>query len=152
MYGPRDLLFLPSLLEAAGSGKLRIFGDGENLISFCHVDNYCHGLICGYEALYEGSPALGTVFKIRYSIFWFGFFKNHAAGKYYVITDGPPIKLWHVLNQAVVAMGFADLFSKFKLPGWFIMALAFLALWIGNFYATITGKNTGIQQMQLRGK
>ena len=40
VYGPRDSLFLPSLLETAGSGKLRIFGNGENLISFCHVDNY----------------------------------------------------------------------------------------------------------------
>ena len=59
VYGPRDGLFLPNLLEAAGSGKLHIFGSGENKISFCHVDNYCHGLILGYEALYPGSPALG---------------------------------------------------------------------------------------------
>lgn len=44
-----------------GSGKLRIFGEGENRISFCHVDNYCHGLLCGYEALYPGSPALGII-------------------------------------------------------------------------------------------
>ena len=59
VYGPRDGLFLPNLLETAGSGKLHIFGSGENKISFCHVDNYCHGLILGYEALYPGSPALG---------------------------------------------------------------------------------------------
>jgi hypothetical protein len=36
VYGPRDGLFLPSLLMVAGSGKLRIFGAGENSISFCH--------------------------------------------------------------------------------------------------------------------
>ena len=40
-------------------GKLRVFGNGENKISFCHVDNYCHGLILGAKALYPGSPALG---------------------------------------------------------------------------------------------
>jgi nucleoside-diphosphate-sugar epimerase len=61
VYGPRDCLFLPNLLEAAGSGKLRIFGNGKNNISFCHVDNYCHGLILGSEALYPGSKALGKI-------------------------------------------------------------------------------------------
>lgn len=53
------MLMLPSLLQTAGSGKLRVFGNGENIISFCHVDNYCHGLILGAKALYPGSPALG---------------------------------------------------------------------------------------------
>ena len=65
VYGPRDVLTLPSLLEAAGSGKLRIFGDGEIKISWCHVDNYCHGLILGGEALYPGSPALGKYYVVR---------------------------------------------------------------------------------------
>jgi len=55
VYGPRDGLFLPSLLQTAATGKLRIFGSGDNLISFCHVDNYCHGLILGGEALYPGN-------------------------------------------------------------------------------------------------
>lgn len=62
-----------------------------------------------------------------------------AAGKFYVITDGPPIKFWHVLNQAAVALGFADLFAKFKLPTWFMMTIAYLALWVGNFYAAVSG-------------
>jgi nucleoside-diphosphate-sugar epimerase len=118
VYGPRDALFLPSLLDAAASGSLRIFGDGENLISFCHVDNYCHGLILGYEALYEGSPALG---------------------KYYVVTDGKPVKIWHVLDECFVALGIASLFSKFKIPTWLIMGLAYLAVWLGNLFATVTG-------------
>ena len=59
VYGPRDALFLPSLLATAASGKLRIFGNGQNRISFCHVDNYCHGLILGALSLYPGSPSLG---------------------------------------------------------------------------------------------
>jgi nucleoside-diphosphate-sugar epimerase len=118
VYGPRDGLFLPSLLDTAASGKLRVFGNGENLISFCHVDNYCHGLILGYEALYEGSPALG---------------------KYYVVTDGPPIKFWRVLDQAIIAMGFVSIFSKMKLPTWLMMGLAYITVFIGNLYASITG-------------
>ena len=37
LYGPYDSLFLPKILEAAGSGKLRIFGTGQNKISLCHI-------------------------------------------------------------------------------------------------------------------
>mmetsp|Transcript_28835 Transcript_28835/g.63999 ORF Transcript_28835/g.63999 Transcript_28835/m.63999 type:complete len:272 (+) Transcript_28835:63-878(+) len=81
VYGPKDGLFLPSLLQVAGSGKLRIFGPGHNLISFCHVDNYCHGLILGAEALYPASPALG---------------------RFYVITDGPAVKFWKVFNPRLL--------------------------------------------------
>lgn len=60
-------------------------------------------------------------------------------GKYYVITDGPPQYFWKVLDEAVVAMGFTSLFSKFKIPGWLIMGLAHIALFAGNIYAFLTG-------------
>lgn len=118
VYGPRDGLFLPSLLQTAGSGKLRIFGDGKNRISFCHVDNYCHGLILGAQALYPNSPALG---------------------KFYVITDGPPVQFWKALDQAVVGMGFVSLWSKFKLPTWFMMLLAYICVFVGNLYSIVSG-------------
>ena len=118
VYGPRDALFLPSLLSTAATGRLRVFGNGENLISFCHVDNYCHGLILGEEALYPNSPALG---------------------KFYIITDGPEQKFWKVLDQAVVAMGFVSLFSKMKLPTWFMMALAYIVVFVGDAYSFVSG-------------
>lgn len=117
VYGPRDGLFLPSLLMTAATGKLRIFGDGMIRISFCHVDNYCHGLILGSEALYPGSPALG---------------------KFYVITDGPAIYFWKVLDQAIVAMGFDSIWKKMKLPTLFMMVLSYIVLYVGNFYAYVT--------------
>jgi nucleoside-diphosphate-sugar epimerase len=129
VYGPKDALFLPSLLETAASGKLRIFGDGTNKISFCHVDNYCHGLILGYEALHEGSPALG---------------------KFYVVTDGPAIQFWKVLDQAVVAMGFTSLWSKFKLPAWLMMGLAYIVLFVGNLYAAVSGTPKHIVNFHLK--
>ena len=59
VYGPRDMLFLHNFLVARK--KLRIIGTGKNKISMTHVDNYCHGLILGEQALYPGSPALGKV-------------------------------------------------------------------------------------------
>jgi len=129
VYGPKDGLFLPNLLTVAGSGKLRIFGNGENVISFCHVDNYCHGLILGGEALYEGSPALG---------------------KFYIVTDGPGIKFWHVLDEAVIAMGFTSLFSKMKLPTWFMMFLAHVVVVVGNLWSALTGTPKHIVNYKLK--
>ena len=110
IYGPHDSLFLPNLLETAGNGRLRIFGKGRNQISVCYVDNYAHGLLCGADALYKDSPALG---------------------KFYIITDGEPQYFWEMLNSAVVAMGFTDLHSKWHLPVWLLYGVAYVANVIG---------------------
>ena len=110
VYGPHDPLFLPALLETAGSGKLRIFGKGLNKISVCYVDNYCHGLICGADVLEKDSPALG---------------------KFYIITDGPEQYFWQILNKAIVAMGFRDLNTKFHLPTGFLMTIAYACNVVG---------------------
>ena len=115
LYGKYDGLFLPKLLEAAGSGKLRIFGKGENKISLCHIDNYSHGLLCGADALYKGSPALA---------------------RFYFITDDGPREFWKILNDAVVAMGFTDLYSKMHLP----VLLLYTVAYICNLLTLLTGK------------
>lgn len=115
LYGAHDSLFLPKLLEAAGSGKLRIFGKGTNKISLCHIDNYSHGLLCGADALYKDSPALA---------------------KFYVITDDGPQYFWKIINQAIVAMGFVDIETKIHLPVWLLFAVAYFC----NFLTLLTGK------------
>jgi nucleoside-diphosphate-sugar epimerase len=115
VYGPRDALFLPNLLHAAKTGKLRIFGRGENDVSFTHVDNYCHALILGHDALHKGSPALG---------------------KFYIATDGGSQKFWAVIDNAVVAMGYPSLTGKLHLP----VALLMLAAYICNAIGYLTGK------------
>ena len=53
VYGPRDTLYLPNFMETAATGKLRVFGNGQNKVCFTYVDNYCHGLILGERALYQ---------------------------------------------------------------------------------------------------
>eukprot|EP00534_Pseudo-nitzschia_fraudulenta_P017687 CAMPEP_0201268498 /NCGR_PEP_ID=MMETSP0853-20130426/29217_1 /ASSEMBLY_ACC=CAM_ASM_000640 /TAXON_ID=183588 /ORGANISM="Pseudo-nitzschia fraudulenta, Strain WWA7" /LENGTH=362 /DNA_ID=CAMNT_0047574165 /DNA_START=12 /DNA_END=1097 /DNA_ORIENTATION=+ len=125
LYGEHDSLFLPKLLEAAGSGKLRIFGKGENKISLCHVDNYSHGLLCGADALYQNSPALA---------------------KFYIITDDEPQFFWKVLNQAIVAMGFVDLKTKIHLPVW----LLFTAAYFCKFLTLLTGKTFKLTPFTVR--
>uniref|UniRef100_A0A7R9U132 3-beta hydroxysteroid dehydrogenase/isomerase domain-containing protein n=1 Tax=Pinguiococcus pyrenoidosus TaxID=172671 RepID=A0A7R9U132_9STRA len=107
VYGPRDSLFLPSLLETAGYGQLRIFGKGGNRISFTHVDNYCHALLLGERYLYPGSPVLG---------------------KFYIATDDDSYDFWAVLDEAVKAMGYTPLASKWHLPVWLLMMVAYISV------------------------
>ncbi len=118
VYGPRDPLFLPSILEAARGGKLRVFGDGKNKISFTHVDNYCHGLILGAEALHEGSAALG---------------------KFYVCTDKEPQLLWDALEDAVTGVGLPSLKAKRALPPWLMMGAARATMGLGQVMSKATG-------------
>jgi nucleoside-diphosphate-sugar epimerase len=110
VYGPRNNLFLPNLLEAAMSGKLRVFGDGENRIGFTHVDNYCLGLIIAERALYPDSPALGRFYIVTDG-------KTHPNGEQYLM-------FWRELDVAVRAMGFVSLWDKARLPRGMLMCLA----------------------------
>jgi nucleoside-diphosphate-sugar epimerase len=125
IYGPYDNLFLPNLLETAGNGRLRIFGSGRSIISVCYVDNYAHGLMCGADALYKNSPALG---------------------KFYIITDGKPVKFWEFINQAIVAMGFVDLTTKWHLPVWLLYAVAYVA----NVIGAMIGKKFKLNPFNVR--
>ena len=102
VYGPRDVLTLPSLLETAGSGKLRVFGDGENMISWCHVDNYCHGLILGAEALYPGSPALGKYYVVRFPRVAFLFSFGPLRTPFKNLPPPPPPAPGHGRHTAVL--------------------------------------------------
>ena len=108
VYGPRDQLFLANFLKAGK--KLRVFGKGRNKISTCYVDNYCHGLILGEQALYPGSPALG---------------------KFYIVTDGEPVFFWDMIDHALTECGYTSIKKRFALPTWFMMGLAYVSLALG---------------------
>lgn len=113
VYGPRDSLFLPNFLKAARSGLLRVFGDGQNEVSFTYVDNYCSGLFAGYQSLYKGSPALG---------------------KFFIVTDGGgPTKFWLTIDAACMALGCDSIMDKFKLPSWLMMGVANFLSCLGWF-------------------
>eukprot|EP00928_Gymnodinium_smaydae_P029034 TRINITY_DN21987_c0_g1_i1.p1 TRINITY_DN21987_c0_g1~~TRINITY_DN21987_c0_g1_i1.p1 ORF type:complete len:418 (+),score=65.08 TRINITY_DN21987_c0_g1_i1:48-1301(+) len=132
VYGPRDNIFLPNILEVAGLGKLRVFGNGKNRICFTHVDNYCHGLYLGEQALRPGSPALG---------------------KFYVVTDGDthPVKegycvFWEHLDKVVCGVGFASILSKFHLPASLMMFLG----WACEIIGALLGKRLKLSRFSVR--
>mmetsp|Transcript_17285 Transcript_17285/g.36248 ORF Transcript_17285/g.36248 Transcript_17285/m.36248 type:complete len:426 (-) Transcript_17285:184-1461(-) len=120
VYGPRDNLFLPNLLEAAMNGKLRIFGEGYNRICFTHVDNYCHGLIIAEKSLYPNSPALGKFYIVTDG-------KTHPNGEQYLI-------FWKILDEAVQAMGLKSLWEKAHLPKALLMFVAGICEFVGKLF------------------
>ena len=124
VYGPRDNLFLPNLLEAAGTGKLRVFGEGKNRICFTHVDNYCHGLILGERALYKGSPALRKFYIVTDGT-------THPNGEQYLI-------FWKILDEAIIGMGFTSIWKKMRLPKWFLFGLAGISEFLMKYIFTTT--------------
>ena len=82
--------------------------------------------MCGADALYKGSNALG---------------------KYYVITDGnTPVLFWKFINQAIIKMGFVNLETKFHLPIWLLTSVAYIC----GFLTLITGKQFKLNPFTLR--
>jgi len=114
VYGPRDNLFLPNILEACGTGRWRVFGSGRNNICFTHVDNYCHGLIIAERALVAGA---------------------RAPGQFYIVTDGDThphaagyANFYDTIRDAALAMGFDDFYRKWPLPLWLLWPVAYLSV------------------------
>jgi len=120
VYGPRDNLFLPNILEVSGLGKLRVFGPGRNRICFTHVDNYAHALVLGEKALTPGHPALG---------------------KFYIATDGDTHPhpegyciFWDHIDSVITAVGFKPIRDKCHLPGWLMMFVGWLCQTVGGWF------------------
>ncbi|MGK7345814.1 MAG: NAD-dependent epimerase/dehydratase family protein [Candidatus Nitrospinota bacterium M3_3B_026] len=84
VWGPRDTNLVPRLLERAREGKLRIVGDGGNLVDTVYVENAADAAILAADRLAEGSPVPGSA---------------------YFITQGEPVKLWDFVNEILQRLG-----------------------------------------------
>ena len=122
VYGPRDSLFLPAVLDAGLSGRLRRFGSKRNRVAFTFVDNYCHALMLAEKALFP---------------------KSRALGGFYIVTDGAThprpegfADFWDVLDAACVAMGAPSFARKWPYPHTVLAAAAAAATALGSLTGT----------------
>lgn len=125
VYGPRDPLFLPNLLYPAETKRLRIFGDGKNMVSFCYVDNYADAMIKAADELYTDSPCLG---------------------KFYIVTDDKPQYLWDFIDKAGVEMGYESIKTRTYLPNWLMFGIAYA----GVAVTSVTGMNFRINPFTVK--
>lgn len=93
VLGPGDNHLVPRLIDRARKNRLRIIGNGQNLIDTVFVDNLAEAHILAIRAL-ELNPA--------------------CRGKAYFITNGEPVNLWNLINLILEGTGLPAV--KKKIP------------------------------------
>lgn len=76
IIGAGDTVIMPRLLRAHREGRLRVIGDGRNLVDMTAVHNVCHAVSLGLAA------------------------QGEALGQAYNITNGEPVRLWETIAEA----------------------------------------------------
>ncbi|PIK15452.1 NAD-dependent epimerase/dehydratase family protein [Halobacteriovorax sp. JY17] len=91
IFGPRDKNIIPRLIEASKKNKLKIVGDGENLVDIIYVENAAKAHIQAFEKLTVNSK---------------------VAGSSYFIAQERPVKLWDFINQILQINGQSPITKK----------------------------------------
>ncbi|MBI4665391.1 MAG: NAD-dependent epimerase/dehydratase family protein [Nitrospinae bacterium] len=84
VWGPRDTNLIPRLLARAKAGRLRIVGDGANLIDTVYVENAADAHLLAAQRLETGSK---------------------VAGSAYFISQGEPVNCWEFVNRILEKLG-----------------------------------------------
>jgi nucleoside-diphosphate-sugar epimerase len=84
IIGPRDPHLVPRIVARARSGRLRIVGSGDNLVSLTHVDNAAEAHLVAAAALEPGAA---------------------CAGRAYFVGNEEPVRLWDWLNEVLEGLG-----------------------------------------------
>ena len=84
IWGPGDQQILPKLVERAKQGRLRIVGDGCNLVDTTYIDNAAQAHFDAFEHLAVGAA---------------------CAGRAYFISNGEPKPMGELLNALLDAAG-----------------------------------------------
>jgi nucleoside-diphosphate-sugar epimerase len=80
IWGPGDPHIFPRLIQKGREGKLKIIGDGENLVDIIFVENAAKAHVQAFENLRPGS---------------------RVCGQAYFIGQERPVKLWDFINQVL---------------------------------------------------
>lgn len=84
IWGPRDPHFIPRIVGRSRSGRLRMVGDGTNLVDTVYVDNAADAHLLATERLEPGSA---------------------ISGKSYFVSQGEPIAVGTMINHLLEAAG-----------------------------------------------
>jgi nucleoside-diphosphate-sugar epimerase len=84
IWGPGDNQLVPRLAERARQGRLRVVGDGENLVDTTYIDNAALAHFLAFEQLAPGAA---------------------CAGKAYFISNGEPLPMRELLKRLLAAVG-----------------------------------------------
>ena len=84
IWGPRDPHFIPRIVGRARAGRLRMVGDGTNLVDTIYVDNAADAHLLAAERLEPGCE---------------------ISGKVYFLSQGDPVPVGTMINHLLEAAG-----------------------------------------------
>ena len=82
IWGPGDTHIVPHILKLAQSGRLRLIGDGRNLVDSTYIDNAAAAHVLTVDRLTSLAP---------------------CAGRAYFITNGEPLPIGELLEKLLRA-------------------------------------------------
>lgn len=104
IWGPGDPHLFPRVIQKAKEGKLRMIGEGDNLVDITYVENAAMAHVLAFENLKPGSA---------------------VCGQAYFIGQERPVNLWNFINEILEAvkvdpvMKAIDLNSAYRI-GWLL--------------------------------
>ncbi|MET0893024.1 MAG: 2-alkyl-3-oxoalkanoate reductase [Pseudoxanthomonas sp.] len=108
IWGPGDQQILPRLVERARAGRLRIVGDGRNLVDTTYIDNAAQAHFDAFEHLTAGAV---------------------CAGRAYFISNGEPKPMGELLNALLDAAGAPRVDRHLSFKAAYRIGAACEALW-----------------------
>ncbi|MEE8637986.1 MAG: NAD-dependent epimerase/dehydratase family protein, partial [Candidatus Margulisiibacteriota bacterium] len=86
-----DNHLIPRIISRAKAGKLRLVGDGKNLVDTVYIDNAVDAHVLALESLSPGSV---------------------VSGRAYFITNGEPLPMAEIINKILKAAGLPPVTRK----------------------------------------
>ena len=84
IWGPGDPHLVPRIIARAKAGRLRIVGNGQNLVDSTYIDNAADAHLLAADRLFPGAP---------------------CAGKAYFLSNGEPLPIADLINRILAAAG-----------------------------------------------
>ena len=108
IWGPGDNQILPRLASRAREGKLRIVGDGLNLVDTTYIDNAAQAHLDAFEHLQPGAA---------------------CAGRAYFISNGEPRPMARIVNDLLQAVGAPQVRRRIPFRVAYALGAAMETLW-----------------------
>ena len=103
IFGPGDENLIPRVIDKAKNHKLKMIGDGENIVDVLYVENAVDAHILAFQ-------------KIQDPL-------SNVQGEAYFLGQGP-VKLWDFINDVLKRSNLSIV--KSKIPFWFCYLLGFI--------------------------
>ena len=108
IWGPGDQQLLPRLVQRARAGRLRLVGNGDNLIDTTYIDNAAQAHFDAFEHLAPGAA---------------------CAGRAYFISNGEPKPAREIVNALLQAAGAPPVTRTLPFPVAYAIGAACEAAW-----------------------